>query len=108
MYAALGIVTASYQRGRTGRGQLVDISMFDSLLSWLGYFPHHYWHYDDPEEAVARWPERGELIAQRIRRTTDELSCRGCTPTAPARFTRLRPEWSATSSSRGFTGPYGR
>ena len=44
MYAALGIVMALYQRERTGRGQLIDISMFDSLLSWLGYFPHHYWH----------------------------------------------------------------
>jgi len=44
MYAALGIVLALYQRDRTGRGQLVDISMFDSILSWLGYFPHHYWH----------------------------------------------------------------
>ena len=44
MYAALGIVMALYQRKRTGRGQLIDISMFDSLLSWLGYFPHHYWH----------------------------------------------------------------
>ena len=44
MYAALGIVTALYQRERTGRGQLIDVSMFDSLLSWLGYFPHHFWH----------------------------------------------------------------
>ena len=44
MYSALGIVLALYQREHTGRGQLVDISMFDSLLSWLGYVPHHYWH----------------------------------------------------------------
>ena len=44
MYAALGIVLALYQRDRTGRGQLVDVAMFDSILSWLGYFPHHYWH----------------------------------------------------------------
>ena len=42
--AALGIVMALYQRERTGRGQYLDVSMFDSLLSWLGYFPHHYWH----------------------------------------------------------------
>ena len=43
-HAALGIVMALYQRERTGRGQYLDVSMFDSLLSWLGYFPHHYWH----------------------------------------------------------------
>jgi itaconate CoA-transferase len=44
MYAAVGILGALYQRGRTGRGQVLDISMFESAISWLGYFPHHYWH----------------------------------------------------------------
>jgi itaconate CoA-transferase len=44
MYAALGILFALYQREKTGRGQLIDISMFDAIVSWLGYFPHHYWH----------------------------------------------------------------
>ncbi len=44
MYAALGIVLALFQRERTGRGQVIDISMFESILTWLGYFPHHYWH----------------------------------------------------------------
>lgn len=44
MYAALGIVLALFQREKTGMGQVIDISMFESILSWLGYFPHHYWH----------------------------------------------------------------
>ena len=44
MYAALGILFALYQREKSGRGQLIDVSMFDSILSWLGYFPHHFWH----------------------------------------------------------------
>jgi itaconate CoA-transferase len=44
MYAAVGILLALYQRERTGRGQVIDISMFESAVSWLGYFPHHYWH----------------------------------------------------------------
>ena len=44
MYAALGIVLALYQRERSGEGQFIDISMFESVVSWLGYFPHHYWH----------------------------------------------------------------
>lgn len=44
MYAVVGILLALYQRERTGRGQVIDISMFESALSWLGYFPHHYWH----------------------------------------------------------------
>ncbi|HEY2986376.1 MAG TPA: CaiB/BaiF CoA-transferase family protein [Candidatus Binatia bacterium] len=44
MYAALGIVLALYQREKSGAGQFIDISMFESIVSWLGYFPHHYWH----------------------------------------------------------------
>ncbi len=44
MYATVGILLALYQRERTGRGQTIDISMFESALAWLGYFPHHFWH----------------------------------------------------------------
>jgi crotonobetainyl-CoA:carnitine CoA-transferase CaiB-like acyl-CoA transferase len=44
LYAALGVVLALRERDRTGRGQLVDISMFEAMLEWLGYFPHHCWH----------------------------------------------------------------
>jgi itaconate CoA-transferase len=44
MYAAVGILTALYQREQTGQGQVIDISMFETAASWLGYFPHHYWH----------------------------------------------------------------
>ena len=44
MYAALGIVLALYQREHTGRGQQIDIAMFDAMVSFLGYFPHYYWH----------------------------------------------------------------
>ena len=44
MYAAVGILLALYQREKTGRGQVIDISMFETAASWLGYFPHHFWH----------------------------------------------------------------
>jgi crotonobetainyl-CoA:carnitine CoA-transferase CaiB-like acyl-CoA transferase len=44
MYAAIGILAALYQRERTGHGQVIDISMFESAVAWLGYFPQHYWH----------------------------------------------------------------
>lgn len=52
MYAALGIVLALYHREHTGVGQLVDTSMFDAALSWLGYFPHHFWHQGEEPELV--------------------------------------------------------
>src|SRR5262249_36653435 len=44
MYATVGILLALYQREKTGSGQFIDVSMFESAVAWLGYFPHHYWH----------------------------------------------------------------
>jgi itaconate CoA-transferase len=44
MYAVTGILMALYQRQRTGHGQYIDISMFESILAWQGYFLQHYWH----------------------------------------------------------------
>jgi itaconate CoA-transferase len=42
-HAALAVVMALRQRERTGRGSYLDVSMFDSILAWLGYYPQHYW-----------------------------------------------------------------
>ncbi len=44
MYAMQAILLALYHRERTGEGQEIDISMFDSMLSWLGYFPYFWWY----------------------------------------------------------------
>lgn len=52
MYAAVGILLALYQREKTGEGQFIDISMFESAVAWLGYFPHHYWHQNEEPERV--------------------------------------------------------
>ena len=45
-YAALGIMTALYNRAVTpsGEGSELEVTMFDAVLSMLGYFPHFYWH----------------------------------------------------------------
>jgi itaconate CoA-transferase len=37
MYAYSGILAALLQRGRTGRGQRIDISMLESLVEWTSY-----------------------------------------------------------------------
>src|SRR5213594_1741768 len=52
MYSAVGILLALYQREKTGTGQVIDISMFESAVAWLGYFPHHYWHQGEEPERV--------------------------------------------------------
>jgi itaconate CoA-transferase len=41
MYAFSGILTALYERERTGKGGTVDISLLDSLVEWMGY-PFYY------------------------------------------------------------------
>ncbi len=38
MFAALGIVTALYARSNSGLGTEVDVSMFDTLISWMTPF----------------------------------------------------------------------
>ena len=37
MYAFSGILAALVERGRTGRGRVVEISLFDALSEWMGY-----------------------------------------------------------------------
>ena len=37
MYAYSGILTALIQRGRTGRGLRVEVSMLEALAEWMGY-----------------------------------------------------------------------
>lgn len=38
MYAALGIVSALHARSQSGKGAVIDVSMFDSLVSWMTPF----------------------------------------------------------------------
>src|SRR5204862_4762665 len=42
MMAAFGILTALRERDRSGEGQLVDVSMSDGALSWLGLVAARY------------------------------------------------------------------
>jgi crotonobetainyl-CoA:carnitine CoA-transferase CaiB-like acyl-CoA transferase len=37
MFAAFGIVTALFNRQKTGKGQMVDVSLLDSQVAWLTY-----------------------------------------------------------------------
>ena len=44
MYAYSGILTALLQRGKTGKGTRVEVTMFESLAEWMGY-PLYYTHF---------------------------------------------------------------
>jgi len=41
MYAYSGILSALIQRGRTGKGSRIDVSMLESMVEWMG-FPLYY------------------------------------------------------------------
>ena len=43
-HAALAIVAALRRRERTGEGAHLDVSMLESTVYWLAYYPHHLWH----------------------------------------------------------------
>ena len=42
MYACIAILAALAARERTGKGQLIDISLLDSTISWMTYMAGHF------------------------------------------------------------------
>jgi itaconate CoA-transferase len=43
-HSALAIVAALRRRDQTGEGAYLDVSMLESTVYWLAYYPHHFWH----------------------------------------------------------------
>jgi itaconate CoA-transferase len=43
-YAAVATLAALLRRAQTGEGARVSVSLFDTMVDWLGYFPHLWWH----------------------------------------------------------------
>jgi crotonobetainyl-CoA:carnitine CoA-transferase CaiB-like acyl-CoA transferase len=60
MFAATGIISALFERQRTGRGQHLDVAMLDCLLGMLGYFGGWYFA---TGESPARVGSRHHSIA---------------------------------------------
>jgi itaconate CoA-transferase len=44
MYAYSGVLTALYQREKSGKGTRIEVTMFESLAEWMGY-PLYYTHF---------------------------------------------------------------
>ena len=56
-YAAVATLAALVRLGRTGEGARVSVSLFDTMVDWLGYFPHFWWHRrENPERTGMRHP----------------------------------------------------
>ncbi len=52
MFAGYGIMVALYNRERTGKGQLVDVSLLDSQVAWLTYRAGAYFASGDVPQPV--------------------------------------------------------
>ncbi|HXV96757.1 MAG TPA: CoA transferase [Gaiellaceae bacterium] len=56
-YAAVATLAALKRRAETGEGTRVSVSLFDTMVDWLGYFPHMWWHrQEEPERTGMRHP----------------------------------------------------
>ncbi len=55
MFAIMGILTALLARKDSGKGQYVDVSMLDSMISWMSFISGHYFESGDS-------PIRGEVM----------------------------------------------
>lgn len=73
LFAAISILAALAERERTGEGQEIDVSMFDCMVSLLGYLPYQYLYGgQEPQRMGLRhhliapygpWPARdGKLV----------------------------------------------
>ena len=43
VFAPAAISSALFEREKTGRGRLIDVSLFDGLIGMLGYLPQYSW-----------------------------------------------------------------
>jgi itaconate CoA-transferase len=60
MYAYSGILTALYQREKSGKGTRIEVTMFEALTEWMGY-PLYYTHFGG--EAPARTgPDHATIV----------------------------------------------
>ncbi|MGI8605858.1 MAG: CaiB/BaiF CoA transferase family protein [Gaiellaceae bacterium] len=56
-YAAVATLAALVRRAATGEGDRVSVSLFDTMVDWLGYFPHLWWHREEePARTGLRHP----------------------------------------------------
>ena len=56
-YAAVATLAALARRAETAEGARVSVSLFDTMVDWLGYFPHMWWHQrETPERTGTRHP----------------------------------------------------
>jgi len=70
MYAAMAILSALFARERSGRGQSVDVALFDSTISWMTYMAGYYFATGkDPSRSGSAHPT---IVPYQCFRTLDE------------------------------------
>jgi len=69
VYAYSGILTALYQREKTGKGGRIEVTMLDSLAEWMGY-PLYYTHFGGKAPARSG-PDHATIVPYGRYRTGD-------------------------------------
>ena len=70
MYAAMGILAALFSREKTGRGQFLDMALFDSQLTWLANVGSSYLN---ASASPRRWGnEHPNIVPYQVFRGSDE------------------------------------
>ncbi|MGH3756699.1 CaiB/BaiF CoA transferase family protein [Actinophytocola sp.] len=44
MYSVIAVLQALLHRQRGGPGQVIDLALFDTIMTWSGYFPYMWWY----------------------------------------------------------------
>jgi itaconate CoA-transferase len=72
MYAYSGILTALYQREKSGKGTRIEVTMLEALTEWMGY-PLYYTHFGGTAPARAG-PDHATIVPYGCYKTGDGKS----------------------------------
>ena len=72
MYAYSGILTALYQREKSGKGTRIEVTMFEALAEWMGY-PLYYTHFGGTAPARTG-PDHAAIVPYGCYQTNDGKS----------------------------------
>jgi len=107
MYAFTGILTALYQRERTGQGTVLEVSLFEALGEWMGYAAYFAAYGGTPPPALARVTPPSHLMvpsASAMASRSTWASRMSVSGHASALLCSNSPRWRPTPASTATPG----
>ena len=106
MWAVIGILTALHERKGTGKGRVVDISLFETAACWVSLLASHYQASGEPR--ASRAPARPASFPYKAYETLDgEIVVAAGSDSLFRSLAALvgRPEWAQDERLRGQSRP---